>query len=338
VFVGAADDHPGASWININYSRLREHGVELEGEGIERVPFYDAREDGRPNYRCHHCGKHGSNIHYFCFFLHKPTKQVIVVGQICAKKADLASREELDFQKSKAYRQQAKLREWIKHHKAEYDFLREYDEQHAENGFFVEFFSSLWEKLQRFGYLTEGQLAGLGRWMERGKPWTKVRPQPRNTNDEPQQLSFDERYQRPVTPEKKQELREAFDPDRHQAEVTHVDEEPTEAQVDYLYKLANELDATLEVPQTRIEASNLINVLKGKVIAKREQERPASNNAMLATSKQLSFINALMDERKLTLEQRREARRRLDSGLTREQAKAWIERLKELPKLLDNPE
>lgn len=70
VFVGAADDHGDDSYLEIRHDLLARFGVETgtsDQQSAANVPWYDATQDGRPNYRCHHCGKHGSNIRYFVF-------------------------------------------------------------------------------------------------------------------------------------------------------------------------------------------------------------------------------------------------------------------------------
>lgn len=165
VYVGCADDHtPEDSFYELREDVLAAHDVDISAG----VPWYDATQDGRPNYRCHHCGKHGSNIRYFVFFLHKPTKVVITVGQICAKKLNLGTKEELEFQKRNAdYQKLARRRAWRKGHEAEYDFLQAYINAHAEGGPFNEFFDSLWHGLLKYGSLTERQLNALTYRMEK---------------------------------------------------------------------------------------------------------------------------------------------------------------------------
>lgn len=164
VYVGCADDHtPEDSFFEIRRDVLERNGVDLAGG----IPWYDATKDGRPNYRCHHCGKHGSNIRYFVFFLHKPTKVVITVGQICAKKLNLGTKEELEFQKrNRDYQRLARRRAWRKGHEAEYDFLADYIKKHAEGGPYNEFFDSLWNGLSKYGSLTEKQMNALKYRME----------------------------------------------------------------------------------------------------------------------------------------------------------------------------
>lgn len=315
VFVGAADDHPGDSYLEIRHDILARHGVETgtsDRYSSTNVPFYDAQEDGRPNYRCHHCGKHGSNIRYFCFFLHKPSGQVIVVGQICAKKLSLGSREELDFQKrADEFRRMRQRHQWVDNHQEEFNFLKEY----SEADYYAEFLDSLWKGLQQYGSLTDKQTDALGRWMSRGKPWER----------EPAQGTLERAMEAGMG---------RVDGDRHQGQVTRTEDLPTQPQIEFINNLGDQLRRIITIPETRQEASNLINALKAE-LQRSDQPQAITSSTYPATEPQISFINALMDERKMTLEQRREARRQLDEGLTKSQAKRWIDKLKELPKLED---
>lgn len=152
--------------MEIDHKTLLDNGVdtgETYWNSDQGVPFYDATEDGRPNFRCHHCGKHGSNIRYFVFFLHKPTKKVIVVGQICAKKLNLGSKEQLDLQKrANAWRKTQKREIWGHANPEKYEFLQQKITD-TEN----EFLKSLWDGLRKYGSLTEKQDIALERFMER---------------------------------------------------------------------------------------------------------------------------------------------------------------------------
>jgi hypothetical protein len=69
----------------------------------------------------------------------------------------------------------------------------------------------------------------------------------------------------------------------------------------------------------------MINKLKGEIQTSQPQ----------ATQPQLSYINALMDERQIAPEARQEARRQFDAGLTKTQASRWIEKLRDLPRSQD---
>lgn len=307
VFVGAADEHPVEGYVEIDHRLLARHGVETgssDPHSVTSVPFYDATEDGRPNFRCHHCGKHGSNIRYFCFFLHKPTHQVIVVGRVCAEnRLSLSSREEFESFLNRRDRTNAHA-QWARSHADEVNYLKEYRNQHQAGGMFQEFLDSLVTKLDQYGSLTENQINGLRKWMAKGKPW-----------------------------EQGKVGRSDFvgDADRHQAEVTHYNEPPTEKQIAFLNELGEQLHQLIDIPHTRIAASDLINKLKAEVQNSASPQTATRNEP--ATSKQLSFINNLMEERKLTPEQRHEARRQFDTGLTKTQATRWIDKLQELPTL-----
>jgi hypothetical protein len=171
VYVGCADDYGDDSYMEIRHDVLARFDVKTgssDQQSAHNVPWYDATQDGRPNYRCHHCGKHGSNIRYFVFFLHKPSKVVITVGQICAKKLNLGSKDELDLQKrANAFRRLHERGEWVRNHPAEHDFLKNYDAQRQDGGKYNEFFESLWEGIQKYGSLTDKQLNALSHQIER---------------------------------------------------------------------------------------------------------------------------------------------------------------------------
>jgi hypothetical protein len=155
VFVGAADDHGADSYLEIRSDVLKRYGIDGP------TPWYDATEDGRPNYRCHHCGKHGSNIRYFVFFLHKPSKVVITVGQICAKKLNLGSKDELDLQsRAKAYRRAHQREIWGQHNPELFAVI---DGGKDSN----EFLASLYTALGRFGHLTPRQTCAVEKFAER---------------------------------------------------------------------------------------------------------------------------------------------------------------------------
>ncbi len=208
VYVGCADDHGGDSYFEMNHSTLRAHGIDTginNRHSAAGVPWYDATQDGRPNFRCHHCGKHGSNIRYFTFFLHKPTSVVITVGQICAKKLNLGTKEELDLQKrANAFRTAKERGRWVEDHKEEADFLAAYDEAHRAGGRYNEFFASLFEQLQQKGSLSDKQVIVLHQGMEREKRW------------------------------------QAENADRKLGEVTRTDDPPTEKQLSFINRLMDD--------------------------------------------------------------------------------------------------
>jgi hypothetical protein len=108
--------------------------------------------------------------------------------------------------------------------------------------------------------------------------------------------------------------------------VIHVDAEPTGIQLETIVRLFRQLGTANPdlTGLTRLGASNLIGILKTQI----PDEQPAS-------SSQISYINTLMENRSMPLANRREARKRLDAGLTRAQASAWIKRLKELPEIAE---
>lgn len=296
VFVGAADDHPGDSYLEVRHDVLARHGIETgvsDRYSSTNVPFYDAQEDGRPNFRCHHCGKHGSNIRYFVFFLHKPSKQVIVVGQICARKLNLASKADLDFQKrAERYRLEQSRHQWVQDHQPEFTYLEDYDTQHAKGGYYSEFLESLWDQVQRKSFLSDKQLAALQQNMERTQ---------------------------------------ARDGDRHQGQVVLRDARPTEKQMNLINSLCDQLGcdkAFVEQIKTRIEASACINRLKGELQDRKPQEPSA-------TPAQTSYIHSLMDQKEIGIEKRQKAEAMITAGLTRAQASQFIDKLLTYPDLED---
>ena len=124
------------------------------------------------------------------------------------------------------------------------------------------------------------------------------------------------------------------DGDRHQGQVTRTQDEPTDKQVEFIERLTEQLsDAQgypaegIQIPATRIEASDLINDLKVQVKAAREAKKAPAEPP--ATKKQLSFINRLMDQKSIPTVQRQKARAKIDAGLTKSAASKCIEWLQE---------
>jgi hypothetical protein len=113
------------------------------------------------------------------------------------------------------------------------------------------------------------------------------------------------------------------DADRHKGHVVQVEAEPTEPQLDLIKKLAERLAITPNAPRTRSAASDEINRLKAL-------DREAQPQM---TDSQRSFINRLMEQRSMPLENRQEARRQIDAGLTKYEASRWIDRLLQLPEI-----
>lgn len=302
VWVGEADR--AEYWGEKNYSFI-DHGI-LSAHGVEKtgvngVPWYFGTKGshaGEPLYRCHHCGKHGSNIRYFVFYLHIPTKKVIVVGQICSKKLDLADRDQLDLQKrAAAWRLQEEQSKWVREHMTETAFLEEYKTQREAGGIFHEFFDSLHGHIVRYHRLTDKQLVALQNAMKRTFPWQA----------------------------------EPIDGDRHQGVVTEIDADPTEAQLIFIAKLAEQVGTTLDAiePLTRQDASELINSLKATIAA--EKPSKAVRTPEDASEKQLAYIRVLLDGREMSYDSYEKAVDKLVAGLTKDQASAWIKRLLELP-------
>jgi hypothetical protein len=290
VLVGDLDT--GAGYTFVRHTTLAHHGVETGNSDVRStlgVPFYDPGEQGRPTYRCHHCGKHGSNIRYFVMFLHEPSKQVVIVGQICAKKLNLASKADLDLQRRRDEFQRREAEEsWVVEHPAEYTFLKDH---HEAQPFFSEFLNSLWESVNKYGRLTDRQLAALRSNMERVAE------------------------------------RKAREADRKQGMVTHTEEPPTDAQLAFIRKLAEELDSPYDAPANRREASDLINTLKAaKQMTTQVEDQPEP-----MTDRQRAKINHLMEQRSMSPEQRRKARERIDGGMPKATASHCIDWLLSLP-------
>jgi hypothetical protein len=128
-------------------------------------------------------------------------------------------------------------------------------------------------------------------------------------------------------------ITEHYDPDadadRHKGHVTRTEDGPTGPQVDFIGRLAAELGEMPPVVSTRSEASDKINALKARIAALRATAAPAMSED------QHTFINRLMDERVLSVDERREATAMIDAGLSKSQAHRWIDRLLSLPKLED---
>jgi hypothetical protein len=117
--------------------------------------------------RCDHCG--AGPLRYGVEFLHVPSNTVIAVGVKCAGRLALSSRTELEIRKLAEDRRRVMKRDaWRKadpRNEAAYDFLF----TRLENGDygFGGFYHSLMHKLNRYGGLTENQLAAIEKSINR---------------------------------------------------------------------------------------------------------------------------------------------------------------------------
>lgn len=287
---GMADHapHKNVEFILVRHDLLARNGIETgtsDPYSVATVPFHQHGE-GNPNFQCHHCHKRGKGIRYFILFLHKPTREVVIFGRDCAERFNMATKSQLNIEARRD--EYLRISRWIDSHIPEYEFLSEYGAQQEWRN---EFFDSLWERLQREGSISDGQVNGLRKWIANGKPWAA----------------------REISPE---------EADAKRSRVTHINEPSTTEQVKYILKLWDQVRKGQQRPYvkelTRVEAEALINELKAE-----RANGPMSDN-------QRALINRLMEERRMAPEKRQEARRQLDSGLTYEQASRWIDKLQTL--------
>lgn len=312
VFVGAVDKKRG--WTEVRHDILARYGVqtgERNRHSLRGVPFYDT-DEGRWLARCDHCGATReaglrSNIYYFCLFLHKDSGIVITLGRECAAKQNFGTKDERDFETRRdEYLRGEERANWKSAHPDEVAFLESYIDHHIKGGKYIEFLDSLWADLERRDSLTDKQLEALRKWMARPQDWTRA---------------------------------QRIDADRHKGTVTRVSEEPTEAQLAYIKKLCDDIDQDFIDPEdleTRQSASDLINRLKAAKMMAEGSQKPPPVVEEDATERQVSFINKLMDERRMAPDARREARARLDNGITKRVASQWIEKLLSLDRIDDD--
>lgn len=137
----------------------------------------DRRADtGRGGYAtCQHCGHRG--LRYLAFFLHRPTGEILGVGQDCAEKLNLESRSQLQIRRFReARRREAKLAAFTEAHPQVVAFLDEYRAKvEAGERRANDFLHSISFKLKKWGELSEKQVAAVERSIEREAEWAAER-------------------------------------------------------------------------------------------------------------------------------------------------------------------
>lgn len=168
VLVGEADDHHSEGFFDFDWQRYAElkNAPELadrdyrDAEGIEWDEL-----TGRG--ACCHCGNR--RIRYWAFFLHVPTGKVVAVGNACAGKLGLKSRDDLKRREQvQRERMAAKLAEWRaadpRNEQAYAELLRQEDEAGGSGS--NDFVDSLLRYARGNGGLTVAQREAVIRGIE----------------------------------------------------------------------------------------------------------------------------------------------------------------------------
>jgi hypothetical protein len=188
-----------AEYIEVGYcdNHHEDGGMWLDNEAAAgRSGSVDYYEDG--NYasrgRCDHCG--AGPLRYAVLFLHKPSDQVVAVGEACAVKLALETRGQVELRRNlEAAKREAKRLEFVNtltaDQQAAIDLANEAinypyttDEGRATDfkvkfpayrGHSQAFASDLLHKLNRYGSLTEKQVGALVSMKQRNDEWTAKR-------------------------------------------------------------------------------------------------------------------------------------------------------------------
>lgn len=180
--VGYTDHHheEGGSWWEPGYP----------GDRL----FFDGAYTNRGG--CDHCGHH--SLRYVVHYLHKPTGKIVSVGETCAGKLSLSSRNAVAA-KREIERQalQRKVDAYKEAHPEVSHFLESvYEGAIWINGGFYSFLMDLRHKLIRYGELSEKQTAVVEKAIVNQKRFEEERAQERANEPEPAPVPVtDERIQ-----------------------------------------------------------------------------------------------------------------------------------------------
>ena len=154
--IGFFDNHPedGGCWVDAGYANKTEFDGNYMGKG-----------------RCDHCG--AGPLRYGVVFYHAPSDSTLVTGTICAAKLNLGSRSEIERKQllEQAIRE-TKRAEWLaldSHHVAVLDFLTGAvsGDDGGSYGSSWSFLHDLLHKLNRYGSLSEKQVAAVDKFIAR---------------------------------------------------------------------------------------------------------------------------------------------------------------------------
>jgi hypothetical protein len=172
VWVGAFGDYADREmyYCEVDYERLVELGAYDGAERDDRVIADDLPWDALTERRaCCHCGN--TRIKNWRFFLHVPTRRVVAVGQECATKLALETREAISRRAEIQQRRiAAELAEWRaadeRNERAYADLMAREDEAGGSGGAGNEFVDSLLRYARRNGRLSEAQRDAVLRGIE----------------------------------------------------------------------------------------------------------------------------------------------------------------------------
>lgn len=142
--VGSMDLHPedGGCWLDAEASTKSE----FVGNFVDRG-------------RCDHCG--AGPLRYVVVFLHGPSDRLVFVGERCATLLSLSSKTERERKREREHNLRVAKRDaWLEsdpRHKRVYDFL--FAALEDGNYGYGGFYHSLMHKLNRYGELTDNQVA-----------------------------------------------------------------------------------------------------------------------------------------------------------------------------------
>lgn len=146
--------------------------------------------------QCQHCGHH--RLRYLVIFLHRPSGKLLQVGQQCASKLSMPSRQaavaKRDIERQALQRKRDAFREA---NPEVCRFLADYSVEHTEGKRkFNDFLSSLDGQLMRKGELSERQVEAVKKFIDREKEWEAQRAEEKADEPDPSPVPItDERVQ-----------------------------------------------------------------------------------------------------------------------------------------------
>lgn len=186
-WIGEADDHATEGSFEFDwrtFARLTGHTQvrDRDYRDAEGIPWANVEhavtytdDDGKQvagGWRvggCDHCGQR--RIRYWCFYLHVPTGEVVSVGQQCAAKLSLSSREDIARRDAiKAAQTAQQLAGWLaadtERQRAWDDLLAREDAAGGSGGHGNDFVDSLLRYGRKNGCLSDAQVAAVLKGIE----------------------------------------------------------------------------------------------------------------------------------------------------------------------------
>jgi hypothetical protein len=183
-WVGSTNDNDEHSF-DFSWERFAELTIQPElserGHGDNAdIPWAPTDAGG-----CAHCGKR--NFSHWSFFLHKPSGEVVKIGQRCAANLGFNNRPAEARAKERAKEQAtANAEAWAQNNVDEHAFLSERHERATQGKERPnEFYESLWNQLANKGGLSEKQLAALQRGIQKRADLDEQRAAEQALNPDP---------------------------------------------------------------------------------------------------------------------------------------------------------